>query len=128
MPVPKSDLRTETMRGQGPGGQYRNKTDSAVRITHLPCPDQRAREDWNEREAEKKRRHHTRHPQRLKRRPPNWFLWLFAVAVLLAIILTVVLLSRKNSEATNEKRQGLTTATSYCSAGGASVGGVSSVA
>lgn len=24
------------MRGQGPGGQHKNKTDSACRITHLP--------------------------------------------------------------------------------------------
>jgi len=24
------------MRGQGPGGQHRNKTDSACRITHIP--------------------------------------------------------------------------------------------
>lgn len=34
--VPKSDLRIETYRDTGPGGQHRNTTDSAVRITHLP--------------------------------------------------------------------------------------------
>jgi peptide chain release factor 1 len=34
--VRKKDLRVERIRGSGAGGQKRNKTSSAVRITHLP--------------------------------------------------------------------------------------------
>lgn len=33
--VTKKDLRIETMRGSGKGGQHRNKKDTAVRITHV---------------------------------------------------------------------------------------------
>ena len=34
--IPESDLSWDYFRSTGPGGQHRNKNETAVRLTHLP--------------------------------------------------------------------------------------------
>lgn len=36
MEIPDEDIRVDTFRSSGPGGQYVNKRESAVRVTHTP--------------------------------------------------------------------------------------------
>ncbi|MEW5911902.1 MAG: peptide chain release factor-like protein [Thermodesulfobacteriota bacterium] len=35
-PIPDHELHWEFLRASGPGGQHRNKVETAVRLTHLP--------------------------------------------------------------------------------------------
>jgi peptide chain release factor 1 len=35
-PIPESEIEVKTQGGHGPGGQHQNKTESAVRVTHIP--------------------------------------------------------------------------------------------
>lgn len=50
----KKDLKIEAIRGQGPGGQHRNKTASCIRITHVPTGTQVIIDGRNQHQNKKK--------------------------------------------------------------------------
>lgn len=53
--IDPSEVRVETYRGSGAGGQHRNVTDSAVRLTHWPTgivvKSEAQRNQWQNRQA-----------------------------------------------------------------------------
>jgi len=81
-----AQCRLDTFRGSGPGGQKRNKTSNAVRITHLPTGVHAVSTEW--RTLTENKLHALRHlryklaadvrePIDLTRfEPPHWFLYI----------------------------------------------------
>src|SRR5260370_4306093 len=61
--IKSDDLRIETMRAQGAGGQHVNKTESAIRITHIPTGLVVMMQD--------SRSHHNNPPSAINIRPPR---------------------------------------------------------
>jgi len=68
------EVRFETMRASGPGGQHVNRTESAVRVTHLPTGVQASASEERSQHRNKKlalarlaarleQRHHERHAE-----------------------------------------------------------------
>lgn len=49
--IDKKDLRIEVVRGTGPGGQNKNKRETACRITHIPTGIQAYSQDQRTKES-----------------------------------------------------------------------------